>query len=58
MDEQALCRGCLAYVREYDPEAAAESSAPLAFAGPLAHQLKRRPGEVEFVVHKRSGPDL
>ncbi|KOV80455.1 hypothetical protein ADL01_12175 [Streptomyces sp. NRRL WC-3618] len=28
----------------------------LAFAGPLAHQLKRRAGELGFVVHNRSGP--
>ncbi|MFE4996473.1 hypothetical protein ACFRH4_35165 [Streptomyces mirabilis] len=32
------------------------SFTPLAFAAPLAHQLKRRPGELGFVVHKRSGP--
>ena len=51
-----LCRGCLAYVREAGPQMEAVSFTQLAFAGPLAHQLKRRAGELGFVVHQRSGP--
>ncbi|MDA5147424.1 hypothetical protein PEM37_38600 [Streptomyces sp. AD681] len=56
LHEEGLCRGCLAYVREYGLDAAEGSATQLSFAGPLAHQLKRRPGELGFVVHKRSGP--
>ncbi|WP_327695741.1 hypothetical protein [Streptomyces sp. NBC_00459] len=51
-----LCRGCLAYVHEVGPQTVAVSFTQLAFAGPLAHQLKRRAGELGFVVHPRSGP--
>ncbi|MFI8489426.1 hypothetical protein [Streptomyces rubrogriseus] len=51
-----MCRACLAYVREVGAESAAVSFTQLAFAGPLAHQLKRRAGELGFVVHNRSGP--
>ncbi|MFC9249017.1 hypothetical protein ACFT7S_34805 [Streptomyces sp. NPDC057136] len=54
--EEGLCRACLAYVREVGAESAAVSFTQLAFAGPLAHQLKRRAGELGFVVHNRSGP--
>ncbi|GLX48760.1 hypothetical protein Shyhy01_17100 [Streptomyces hygroscopicus subsp. hygroscopicus] len=56
LHKQGLCRGCLAYVRECGTELAAVSFTQLAFAGVLAHQLKRRAGEPGFVVHKRSGP--
>lgn len=56
MHKEGLCRGCLAYVRECGAELAAASFTQLAFAGVLAHQLKRRAGELGFVVHKRSGP--
>ncbi len=51
-----MCRACLTYVREVGAESAAVSFTQLAFAGPLAHQLKRRAGELGFVVHNRSGP--
>ncbi|MDX3697453.1 hypothetical protein PV726_46110 [Streptomyces europaeiscabiei] len=51
-----LCRGCLAYVHEVGPQTVAVSLTQLTFAGPLAHQLKRRAGELGFVVHQRSGP--
>ncbi|WP_437031171.1 hypothetical protein [Streptomyces sp. enrichment culture] len=54
--EEGLCRGCLAYVREHGLDAAEASATQLSFAGPLAHRLKRRPGELGFVVHNRSGP--
>ncbi|MCL7429843.1 hypothetical protein [Streptomyces sp. YS415] len=54
--EEGMCRACLAYVREVGAESAAVSFTQLAFAGPLAHQLKRRAGELGFVVHNRSGP--
>ncbi|MDX2525733.1 hypothetical protein [Streptomyces europaeiscabiei] len=54
--EKDLCRGCLAYVREAGLQTEAVSFTQLAFAGPLAHQLKRRAGELGFVVHQRSGP--
>lgn len=53
--EEGLCRGCLAYVRECGPETAAPFT-QLTFAPPLAHPLKRRAGELGFVVHNRSGP--
>ncbi|MEU1367472.1 hypothetical protein ABZ454_15190 [Streptomyces sp. NPDC005803] len=56
MHAEGLCRGCLVYVREHDPVTADESFTQLSFAGPLSHQLKRRPGELGFVVHGRSGP--
>ncbi|MEV8071617.1 hypothetical protein [Streptomyces pseudogriseolus] len=54
--EEGLCRGCLAYVREQGLDAAEGSATQLSFAGPLSHRLKRRPGELGFIVHKRSGP--
>lgn len=54
--EEGLCRGCLAYVREQGLDAAEGSATQLSFAGPLSHRLKRRPGELGFVVHSRSGP--
>lgn len=56
LHKEGLCRGCLTYVRECGAELAAVSFTQLAFAGVLAHQLKRRAGELGFVVHKRSGP--
>ncbi|MGW3405733.1 hypothetical protein [Streptomyces zhihengii] len=56
MHEEGLCRGCLAYVREQGLDAAEGSATQLSFAGPLSHRLKRRPGELGFVVHSRSGP--
>lgn len=54
--DEDLCRACLAYVRESGLETTKQSFSQLAFAGPLAHQLKRRPGELGFVVHNQSGP--
>ncbi|MFK4547268.1 hypothetical protein RKD29_006864 [Streptomyces tendae] len=54
--EEGLCRGCLAYIRDHGLDAAEGSATQLSFAGSLAHQLKRRSGELGFVVHKRSGP--
>ncbi|WP_329266740.1 hypothetical protein [Streptomyces sp. NBC_01451] len=54
--EEGMCRACLTYVREVGAESAAVSFTQLTFAGPLAHQLKRRAGELGFVVHNRSGP--
>jgi site-specific recombinase XerC len=54
--EEGMCRACLAYVREVGAESATASFTQLAFAGPLAHQLKRRAGELGFVVHNQSGP--
>ncbi|MGP4051411.1 hypothetical protein [Streptomyces sp. 2A115] len=51
-----MCRAGLTYVREVGAESAAASFTQLAFAGPLAHQLKQRAGELGFVVHNRSGP--
>ncbi|MFI6688528.1 hypothetical protein [Streptomyces sp. NPDC050485] len=54
--QEGLCRGCLAFVRECGAGRAETSFTQLAFAGALAHQLKRRAGELGFVVHNRSGP--
>jgi integrase len=54
--QDRFCRGCLVYVRERGPQIAEVSCTQLTFAGPLAHQLKRRAGELGFVAHKSSGP--
>ncbi|MEU9992923.1 hypothetical protein AB0E10_40340 [Streptomyces sp. NPDC048045] len=43
-------------MRECGAGRAETSFTQLAFAGALAHQLKRRAGELGFVVHNRSGP--
>ncbi|MDX2395221.1 hypothetical protein NJL88_35250 [Streptomyces sp. DK15] len=51
-----MCRGCLAYVREVGAGMASASTTQLAFAGVLAHQLKRSAGELGYIVHNRSGP--
>ncbi|MGW7276525.1 hypothetical protein ACWGH5_39280 [Streptomyces sp. NPDC054864] len=56
--DERMCRGCLAHVRENGPAAAAEPFTQLTFAAPLAHQLARTAGELGFVPHNSSGPAM
>ncbi|RSO06929.1 hypothetical protein DMH18_26105 [Streptomyces sp. WAC 06783] len=56
LHDEGPCRGCLAYARETGHQAGGTAGTQLCFAGVLAHQFKRRAGELGFVAHNQSGP--